>query len=61
MMKVILRDVLKSKGVQVSESHLDILEQRWQSIQYLKADIEHAVLDDYDIALTSIPGGDHVE
>ncbi|GED14641.1 hypothetical protein [Aneurinibacillus migulanus] len=61
MMKVTLRDVLESRGVQVSESHLDVLEQRWQAIQYLKADFESAVLDDYDIALRHIPGGDHIE
>ena len=60
-MKLFILDVLESKGVIVPREHLDELATRWQAIEDLKRETEQALLDDYDIALRNIPGGDHVE
>ncbi|MET3322325.1 UNVERIFIED_ORG: hypothetical protein ABIC97_005461 [Peribacillus simplex] len=60
-MKLSIRDFLENKGIPVTENHLPILKTRWQAIENLKADIDKAALNDYDISLRNIPGGDHIE
>ncbi|WP_342615490.1 hypothetical protein [Peribacillus frigoritolerans] len=60
-MKLSIRDILESKGISATENHLPILKTRWQAIENLKSDIDNAALNDYDISLRNIPGGDHIE
>ena len=55
-MKVILAD----KGIYPSDEHLKKIEAKWAEIRQLKGDLENANLDDADIALRNIPGGDHI-
>ena len=58
-MKLFILDVLESKGVTVPREHLDELATRGLAIEDLKRETEQALLDDYDIALRNMPGGDH--
>ncbi|GEB33892.1 MULTISPECIES: hypothetical protein [Brevibacillus] len=60
-LKLFILDSLETKGVRVPKEHLDELEMRWQGIVSLKQETEAALLDDHDIALRNIPGGDHLE
>lgn len=60
-LKRTIQNQLKSKGVQVPAPHIDELVLRWQEIERLKGDQANALLDDNDIALRHIPGGDHIE
>ncbi|SFE82215.1 hypothetical protein [Alteribacillus iranensis] len=60
-MKLSIRDVLKDKGIIVKNNHLPVLEERWEGMELLRKEAEDANLDDYDIALRNIPGGDHIE
>lgn len=60
-MKLSIREKLESKGITVKEEHLPLLKTRWASIQDLKKNIDSANLDDADISLRNIPGGDHIE
>lgn len=55
-----VRELLENQGIQIP-AHLSEIERRWEGIQSLKAEIECASLDDYDIAVRNIPGGDHIE
>jgi DNA-directed RNA polymerase subunit H (RpoH/RPB5) len=52
---------LESKKITVPKHHILILEERWERIESLKKEIESALLDDYDIGVRNIPGGDHIE
>lgn len=52
---------LAAKGVQPTPEHLRRLETKWAEIQTLAGDLTGADLDDADIAVRNIPGGDHVE
>lgn len=56
-----IQSVLAAKGVNPTAEHLDKLETKWAEIQELKPDYTTAGLDDADIALRNIPGGDHNE
>lgn len=56
-----VRDILENKGIQAKDDHLELLETRWKEIQALKGNLENAQVDDFDIGLRNIPGGDHVE
>lgn len=58
-LKLIIHERLKSKGVDVPAHHIDELELRWETIERLKGDQANALLDDYDIALRHLPGGDY--
>lgn len=60
-MKLSVRERLENQGVLVTDEHLPLLELRWQAIEQMKAEADSVSLDDYDIALRNIPGGDHIE
>ncbi|QQK76485.1 hypothetical protein HUG15_13525 [Salicibibacter cibarius] len=56
-----IKEVLEGKGIEVPDEHLLILHARWEAIQSLGKESKTASLEDYDIALRNIPGGDHYE
>ncbi len=56
-----IQDVLKNKGIEVKQAHLNVLEARWENMKALRADLKHANIDDADIGVRNIPGGDHIE
>ena len=56
-----IQELLKNKGIEVKETHLDVLEARWKGMQTLRGDLEHVNIDDADIGVRNIPGGDHIE
>ncbi|MEJ8546273.1 hypothetical protein [Brevibacillus borstelensis] len=60
-MKAFILDTLEAKGVTVPREHLTELDARWQALLGLKKKTADALLDDNDIALRHIPGGDHFE
>lgn len=56
-----VRQFLENKGIPVKEEHLEEIEERWKGIQALRGNLEGAKIDDADISLRNIPGGDHIE
>ncbi|NCU18803.1 hypothetical protein [Pallidibacillus pasinlerensis] len=60
MKKLSVRELLENQGIKIPP-HLDEIERRWEGIQSLKQEINDANLDDADLAIRNIPGGDHVE
>lgn len=59
-MALSIEDVLAAKGVTTSPEHLEKLEAKWDYIIERRGDLADISLDDADIALRNIPGGDHV-
>ncbi|MBO1004237.1 hypothetical protein IPU62_16255 [Pseudogracilibacillus auburnensis] len=60
-MSLTIKEILENKGITPRKEHLEILETRWKGMQALRGDLMGANIDDADIALRNIPGGDHVE
>lgn len=60
-MSLTVREILENKGINPREEHLEILERRWKGLLALRGDLNGVSIDDADIALRNIPGGDHVE
>ena len=60
-MSLSIQELLKNKGIEVKETHLDVLEERWKGMQSLRGDLAHVKIDDADIGVRNIPGGDHIE
>ncbi|SIR31153.1 hypothetical protein SAMN05421641_13917 [Paracoccus thiocyanatus] len=58
-MSLPIKDVLAAKGIKPSAEHLTKLEAKWKEFEALKGSLEGAHLDDYDISLKNIAGGDH--
>jgi hypothetical protein len=56
-----IQALLKNKGIEVKEAHLDVLETRWNGMRALRGKLEHVKIDDADIGVRNIPGGDHIE
>ncbi|MFD2760908.1 hypothetical protein [Lentibacillus juripiscarius] len=56
-----VKQLLENKGIKPREEHLDILENRWEGMQSLRGNLENANIDDANMSLRNIPGGDHVE
>jgi hypothetical protein len=56
-----VKDALAARGIHPSAEHLEKLEAKWEEIQGLKKNLDTVALDDADIAVRNIPGGDHVE
>ncbi|HLR69121.1 hypothetical protein ACFQ1Y_05765 [Virgibacillus alimentarius] len=56
-----VRELLEDKGLKMQENHLRILKDRWEGLQVLKGDLDTIQVDDADIGLRNIPGGDHIE
>ena len=59
-MSIAVKVILADKGIYPSDEHLKKIEAKWAEIRQLKGDLENANLDDADIALRNIPGGDHI-
>ena len=60
-MSLSVRQLLEDKGIPVKESHLEEIEERWKGMQALRGNLDGVNIDDADISLRNIPGGDHVE
>lgn len=60
-MTQLVEEILRSRNIHPSEQELTALTRRWQGMQRQRGDLEGIRLGDADIALRSIPGGDHVE
>lgn len=60
-MALSVKELLAEKGIKPSAEHLNELESKWAEIQTLKGDLSGLALDDADIAVRNIPGGDHIE
>lgn len=58
-MSLPIKDVLAAKGIKTSADSLAKLEDKWKEFEELKGSLEGATVDDYDIALKNIAGGDH--
>lgn len=56
-----MKEMLENKGIKPREEHLEILETRWKGMAELRGDLEGVPIDDADIGMRNIPGGDHVE
>lgn len=56
-----VKDALAERGITPSPEHLQKLEAKWEEIQGLKKKLDVVPLDDADIAVRNIPGGDHLE
>ncbi|MCG7439401.1 hypothetical protein [Corynebacterium freneyi] len=59
-MSISVKDLLADRGIHPSDEHLQKIGAKWAEIQELKGGLDNARLDDADIALRNIPGGDHV-
>lgn len=59
-MSISVKDVLAAKGIHPGDEHLKKIEAKWAEIQELKGNLGDINLDDADIALRNIPGGDHI-
>lgn len=53
--------MLENKGIKPRKEHLEILEKRWNGMEELRGDLKGVPIDDADIGMRNIPGGDHVE
>ena len=60
-MSLTIKELLENKGIKPREEHLEILEKRWNGMTELRGDLDGVAIDDADIAVKNIPGGDHVE
>lgn len=60
-MALSVKELLAEKGIKPSAAHLDKLESKWAEVRALKGDLSGLALDDADIAVRNIPGGDHLE
>lgn len=56
-----VKDTLAERGIHPTPENLEKLEAKWEEIQGLKKNLDAVALDDADIAVRNIPGGDHVE
>lgn len=59
-MSLSIESVLAAKGIHPKPEHLKKLESKWEEIEGLKGNLANINLDDADISLRNIPGGDHV-
>ena len=50
--------ILKAKGIEVPEHHVDMLVNQWAVFEKMRATVDQETLADYDIGLTHVPGGD---
>lgn len=61
LLSLSVREIIEDKGLQVKDAHLEELEIRWKNICDLKGNLENAQIDEADIGMRNIPGGDHIE
>lgn len=56
-----IKELLENKGIKPREEHLEILDTRWKGMAELRGNLDGVPIDDADIGMRNIPGGDHVE
>jgi len=56
-----IQELLENKGIQVKKDHFESLQEKWEGIQALRGNLEGVNIDDADISLKNIPGGDHID
>lgn len=61
VLSLTIKELLANKGIKVREEHLEELKWRWEGMKELRDDLSGIDIDDADISLRNIPGGDHVE
>lgn len=59
-MTLSIEQLLADKGIHPAPEHLPRLEAKWAEIRERRSDLAGVALDDADIALRNVPGGDHV-
>ena len=56
-----IKELLENKGLKPRKEHLEILDTRWKGMAALRGNLDGVAIDDADIGMRNIPGGDHVE
>lgn len=56
-----VKELLENKGIKPREENLEILETRLKGLKELRGNLDGINIDDADISLRNIPGGDHIE
>lgn len=56
-----IQELLENKGIPVKKDHFESLQVKWEGIQALRGNLEGVNIDDADISLKNIPGGDHID
>ena len=59
-MTLSIKDALAARGVAPTVDELKKIESKWSEIVALKGDLDIIAIDDADISLRNIPGGDHI-
>lgn len=59
-MTLSIKDALAARGVSPTADELEKIEAKWAEIVALKGDLDNIEIDDADIALRNLPGGDHI-
>ncbi len=60
-MSLSIKELLENKGIKPREEHLETLENRLEGLAELRGSLDGIKIDDADIGLRNIPGGDHIE
>lgn len=60
-MAINIEQVLNAKGIHPSKEHLVLIEKKWREMEELKGDLGGIAIDDADLAIKNIAGGDHHE
>ncbi|MET4561125.1 hypothetical protein ABIA69_002270 [Lysinibacillus parviboronicapiens] len=60
-MRLSIQQLLENKGIEAKSEHLELLKTRWGGMQSLRSNLEGIAIDDADIAIRNIPGGDHID
>lgn len=60
-MALSVKELLEQKGINPKDEHLEILENRWAGLKAVRGNLENVNVDDSDISLRNVPGGDHSE
>lgn len=60
-MTLTVKQILENKGISAKPEHLNLLDSRLQEMNELRGNLVGIAIDDADIAVRNIPGGDHIE
>lgn len=60
-MTLTVKQILENKGISAKPEHLNLLETRLEEMNELRGNLDGIAIDDANIAVRNIPGGDHVE
>lgn len=59
-MALSVQELLANKGICPPRDRIAALESKWAEIVQRRGDLETVAVDDADISVRNIPGGDHV-